>query len=70
MLGKGFENSLCIYIGDIQQQKYGKTGPDFISFLQSWDLIVRRSPHSTGGRAVSSRTVTSTGLISFTWFLI
>jgi hypothetical protein len=67
---KGFEARLGLCFGDIQQQKYDKTGPDFISFLQSWDLIIQCGFHSTGGRAMSSRTVTSTGLISFTWFLM
>ena len=42
MLGKGSKNPLRICIWEIQQQKYGKTDPDFISFLQSWYLIIRQ----------------------------
>ena len=70
MLGKGSENTLGVCFGDIQQQKYDKSGSDCISFLQSWDLIIQLGFHSADGSATSSRTVTSTGLISFTWFLI
>jgi hypothetical protein len=44
MLGKGSENMLCTCVREKQQEKYGKSGPDFISFLQSWDLIVRQGP--------------------------
>jgi hypothetical protein len=36
MLRKGSKYVLCIGDGEKQQQKYGITGPDIISFLQSW----------------------------------